>query len=286
MDLILGKLPAIADPRNRTIRLSSIYLKELLPELPSRFNIDAQLGGIDDDRWFMNDQYGCCVIAGQAHSIFRFEKYEFGSQPVITDEAVKAEYLRQTGGLDTGLYMLNSIKEWRNTGWRVNGLHHNIHAFASVEWEDHNQVKYCIYLLNGPQAGMRVYQKDMDLFEANQPWELTGHDGAYKGGHAIYLHRYSPDGVWCMTWGRSQFMTWDFLDARFDENYGIVDDKTTADSALDVDKLDGYLAEIASEDDEESDCFIANTAVNGLNLLAKAAWWSRTYVPKPRRRRW
>ena len=65
---------------------------------------------------------------------------------------------------------------------------------------------------------------------------------------------YSQDGVWCMTWGRKQFMTWDFWDARVDECYAIVDNKNDwmgDDSPVDVDKLDAYLEEITGQKEDE-----------------------------------
>jgi len=305
--LRFGKLPKRID--KRTIQLKSILKTEELPELPESYDIDSALGGIDDDRMFNNDTLGCCVIAAQAHDIFRKEKSEIGAQPEITDEAVKAEYLNQTGGLDTGLVMLDSLKKWRK-GWQINEMLHKIYAFAEVDRLDHNDVKYCIYLLNGCEFGMMLYQTDINQFKAGEIWDLTDNDGMFRDGHGVYTYRYNvadkqvikkkqgkqlvskvlgytKDGLWCMTWAKRQFMTWDFWDKRIDEAYGIVDDKDSADSALDVDKLQHYLDLIAEggNPNEESSCWVAKLYVGFGNGIAKHILHCDTRLPAPVRLR-
>ena len=258
--LKLGKLPAKYD--KRTIKLSSILRKKLLPELPKTYNLDVALGGIDDNRMFGNDKYGDCVIAARAHQTLRFEKYEQGIQPFISDEEVIDQYFDETGGLDSGLYLLLSLRQWRKEGWKVGGQTYTIYAFASVNWKKHNEVKHCIHLLGGVNFGMLVYQTDIDQFNASEDWHLTGNDGALQGGHGVYAYAYGYDdqGIVCMTWGKRQRMTWDFWDKRVDEAYGIVDnrDEWIEDSPVYIVKLDGYLAEITGEYDEEpSECPVA-----------------------------
>lgn len=257
MEFIPGKLkPKIDD---RTIRLSSIIRKELLPPLPEYYDLDEALGGIDNNRMFLNDLYGCCVISARAHQTFRFEKFEQGTQIEIADQEVKDQYFKETGGGDWGLILLNSLKSWRKEGWPIGDWIYNIYAFASVDWKDHDEVKHCIHLLGGVNFGMRVYQKDMDQFNAGEPWELTGDNGNYLGGHGVYLHDfgYDADGITCTTWGQRQVMSWPFWDNRIDEAYGIVDNRNDwmgNDSPVDVIKLDGYLKEIAGNGVEPPGC--------------------------------
>jgi len=257
IDLKLGKLPAKIDAR--TIRLSSIIKKELLPPLPSSYDVDEALGGIDNNRMFANDQYGNCVIAAQAHQTFRFEKFEQGTQIDITDQEVIDEYFEQTGGADRGLILLLSLNKWRNAGWPVGGKNYTIYAFASVDWKNHDEVRHCIHLLGGVNLGMRVYQKDIDQFNADEPWHLTGNDGEFRGGHGVYLHVYEADelGITCTTWGRQQPMSWEFWDARVDEAYGIVDNRNAwmgEASPLDVELLDYYLEQISGNGGEPQGC--------------------------------
>jgi len=256
-ELKFGKLPPKID--ERTIRLSSIIKRELLPPLPERYDVDEALNGIDDNRMFANDKYGCCVISAQAHQTFRFEKFEQGKQIDITDQEVVDEYFEQTGGADRGLILLLSLKHWRNSGWLVGGRNYTIYAFASVDWKNHDEVCHCIHLLRGVDLGMNVYQKDIDQFNADEPWHLTGNDGELRGGHGIYLQNYERDdiGITCTTWGRKQPMTWDFWDARVDEAYGIVDNRNEwmgDDSPVDVEEMDRQLKEITGNGGEPQGC--------------------------------
>lgn len=164
------------------------------------------------------------------------------------------------------------MKDWRNDGWPVSGKIYTIYAFASVDWKDHDEAKHCIHLLGGVNLGIRVYQKDLEQFRAGEPWSLTGDNGDYKGGHGIYVFEYDNEGVTCMTWGKRQFMTWDFWDARVDEAYGIVDnrDEWLGDkSPVDVEKLDGYLQEITEGRGEGSTCPIAQSIAGFCNFGAR-----------------
>jgi hypothetical protein len=270
MDYKLGKLPAKVD--KRTIKLSSVIRKKFLPELPPTYDIDFGLGGINDQRMFGNDQYGCCVISARAHQTLRFEKYEAGVQPKITDQEVINQYLKETGGPDTGLYLLESLKSWRKSGWAIGDKTYNIYAFASINWKDHEEVKRCIHLLGGVNFGMLVFERDIEQFEAGEGWELTPYSGSLEGGHGVYAYAYgyNDDGITCMTWGKRQYMSWDFWDARVDEAYGIVDNRNewVEDSPVDVAKLDNYLNEITS-DEVDSTCHFANGICNVLNSCSK-----------------
>ena len=273
MELKLGKLPAKIDAR--TIQLKDILRLKLLPDLPSSYNIDEALGGIEDDRMFANDKYGDCVIAARAHQTLRFEKFEQEVLLPITDQEVIDQYFKESGGLDSGLYLLDSLKEWRKNGWTVGGKVYTIYAFASVDWKDHDEVKHCIHLLGGINFGMKVYQRDIDQFNAGESWHLTGEDGSYKGGHGVYDYEFidaDDNGVTCMTWGKRQRITWDFWDARIDEAYGIVDnrDEWLGDgSPVDVEKLDGYLKEITAGNEPESTCPFARGYAGFGNLIAR-----------------
>jgi hypothetical protein len=250
-----------------------------LPELPLVYD-NHEVYGIVDDFMFANDEHGCCVISSRGHHTLVFEGYEQEKQIEITDQEIKDEYFEQTGGRDTGLILLTSINDWRNDGWPVGGRNYTIYAFASVDWLDHDEVKHCIHLLGGVNLGMKVYQTDLDQFDAGEGWHLTGSNGQFKGRHGIYAYRYrdinngiesvqypdsskvvsySQDGVWVMTWGKGQFMTWDFFDARIDEAYGIVDNRNKwmgDDSPVDVKRLDAYLQKITEGRGGNSGCAI------------------------------
>jgi hypothetical protein len=248
----------------RTIPFTSLLRLTLLPTLDSFYSVDQKLSGINDDFMFGNDQYGDCVVAMAAHGTLRFEKFEQRRQISITAEEVIKEYLRQTGGPDIGLNMLESLKDWRKHGLTFDGKLYKIHAFSSVDQQDLNQVRYCIMLLRGIFFAMRVFTTDIDQFRNGEVWHLTGHDGANEGGHGVYGYLYNvggpaqsiklspgdrtldlvPSGSWeapegttginygaaidtfeLMTWGVRQKMTADFWKTRVLEAYGVIDDR-------------------------------------------------------------
>ncbi len=267
--LYLGKLPAKID--KRTIRLSSILKPKKLPELPPAYDLDYVLG-VDDNFMYANDEFGCCVISARAHQTLRFEAFETGTQPFISDNEVVSQYLKESGGEDKGLYLLDSLKSWRNEGWKVGDKTYNIYAFASVNWRNHTEVKHCIHLLGGLNFGMMVYQRDMEQFDTGQDWELRAYSGMPLGGHAVYSYAYgyNDDGLMCMTWGKRQRMSWDFFDVRLDECFGIVDNRNDwlEDSPIDVKLLDSYLQQVTC-DVEPSTCAFAQGGCKVLNYGAE-----------------
>jgi hypothetical protein len=63
MPLMLGKLPPKDD--TRTIKLVNVLKVGLLPPLPVSFDVDANLQTpMVDNRMYLNDIYGDCVVAG------------------------------------------------------------------------------------------------------------------------------------------------------------------------------------------------------------------------------
>lgn len=269
MNLRLGKLPAKLD--KRTILLENILRLRVLPPTPEAYDID-RMWGVYDNKMFANDSLGCCVISSRAHQTLRFEKFEQSKLIDIKDDEVIQEYFRESGGLDTGLYMLDSLKHWRNDGWEIGNDIYSIYAFASVDYCDIEAVKQCIHLLGGVNLGMILFQNDMEQFEAGKDWALTPTPGKLLGGHAIYLCAYDKDSVTCMTWGKRQRMSWDFLIGRSDEAYGIVDNRDDwlgNDSPVDINKLDGYLDEITGNE-EPSNCQFSKVVCSGLNACYKA----------------
>jgi len=210
MELKLGKKPARKD--TRTLKLSTIL--KALPPIPPTFDIDAQYPGFVDDNMYLNDTYGDCVIAGRGHATLRFERFEQGKIIPIGDSDISTEYFKETGGGDTGLVMLDSLNEWRQTGWKAANETYKIHAFASVDWTNHIEVMAAIYLMEGIYLGFQVPQSALDQFKAKHVWDVVPDDGGIQGGHCIYtlayitITGYNAVGPVCMTWGKRQQMTW------------------------------------------------------------------------------
>jgi hypothetical protein len=211
---------------------------------------------------FLNDKYGDCVIAATANMTRNFENFEQGKDPAITDADVKTQYFKETGGADAGLVELDHLNTWRKSGFLAGGKVYTIHGFASVDWKNHDEVKYCIYLLNGIFLGLALpitAQSQTDLWTVVDP-ALQGNSAPGSWGYHAVIGQAYPSGttpppplpppkpgcipgskLLCLfapkpravaytvtgpvilTWGKRAVVTWDWWDAYVDEAYGIVD---------------------------------------------------------------
>jgi len=235
----LGKASAKKDKRN----LKFATLLKAAP-LPSSYDFDTSHAGIPTPM-FSNDVHGDCVIAGRAHQTLRFEDIEQGSVLMITDKQVLKEYFKETGGPDTGLVVLDSIKLWRSKGWKLGKKTYKIQAFSEVDFKNHNQVRQAIYSDVGIGLGVQLPNSAKSQIQTGQPWDVaTGPDakpGSW-GGHYIFVPGYTPAGPVCVTWGRKQQITWAWLDKYCDEAYAIFDAKDTFKKAMiDKTKIKSFL---------------------------------------------
>jgi hypothetical protein len=236
----LGRLPEKKDAR--TIKFKNILNKKAIPD---SFDVDSKYPSLVDNRMFMNDKYGCCVISGRAHQTLRFEEFEQKQLINILDEEVKNQYFSETGGADSGLVMVSSLNAWRK-GWKVGDKTYNIFAYARINENDHEEVKACTYLLNGVYLALGVPQSAMDQWANSQTWEVIQNDGGIVGGHCVYMVAYNSIGPVVVTWGARKQMTWAFWDKYVDEVYGIIDNQNSwqEGSPVDVVALNKYLSDI------------------------------------------
>ena len=256
-DMKLGKREAVYD--KRTLRMETVFRK--LPPPPASWDVDRALGLAIPTPMYANDKYGDCVIAGRAHQTLRFEGLEQNRVLPITDKDVVDEYFIQSGGKDTGLYLLESLKDWRHDGWPVTTeiktsrkilclplatkkiqKTYTIYAFGSIEPVNHSSVKSCIHLLSGLYTGILLPNsaRGQKVWDADENAE--GKPGSW-GGHCVYIVAYDSDYLTCVTWGDKQKMTWAFLDKYCDEAFGVVDNKNRwqENSPIDVELLESYL---------------------------------------------
>jgi hypothetical protein len=220
----LGKADAKKDTRN----LKFATLLKGAPKLPDSYDFDTTHPGIPTPM-FANDTLGDCVIAGRAHQTLRFEDIEQGSVLMISDKDVTREYFKETGGPDTGLIVLDSLNRWRQKGWKVGKKkNYKIKAYAEVDYTDRDQVLQAIYSDVGIGIGVQLPSDAKQQILTGQPWDVTSGPGSVKGswgGHYVLLPGYTPDGPVCVTWGRKQQITWDWLEKYCDEAYAIFDAK-------------------------------------------------------------
>jgi hypothetical protein len=238
----LGKAPAKKDARN----LKFAAILKAPPKLPAEFDFDLKHTGIPLPM-FANDDLGCCVISGRAHQTLRFEDLEQGTVITIIDDEVKEEYFAETGGDDTGLVVLDSLKLWRKKGWTAAQQHLNIQAFAQINQTNHSEVKKAIFLDIGVGLGLSLPKSAQAQIQAGKPWDVVSGPGSKPnswGGHYVLSPGYTKRGPVCVTWGQKQQITWAFIDKYCDEAYAIFDAINTAKmkAAFDVKKINSFLA--------------------------------------------
>ncbi|MBW8888467.1 MAG: hypothetical protein JF616_11985 [Fibrobacteres bacterium] len=238
----LGKADAKRDDRN----LLFATLLRAPAKLPDEYDFDLRHTGIPMPM-FANDKYGCCVIAGRAHQTLRFELLEAKSKLAITDKQVLAEYLKESGGKDSGLVVLDSLKAWRSHGWKAAGSTYKIQAFSEVAPKQHNLVKQAVYMDVGVGLGLSLPVSAQAQMQSGKPWDVVGGKNGARGswgGHYVFVPGYTKKGPVCVTWGAKRQMTWAFFDKYCDEAYAIIDAVDTAKkkAALDTAKLKAFLA--------------------------------------------
>ena len=237
----LGKAAAKPDARN----FMFAQLVKAKPKLPAEYDFDIKHQGIATPM-FANDEYGCCVISGRAHQTLRFELIEQKAELSITDKEVVAEYLKQTGGVDSGLIVLDSLKLWRKKGWKAAKQNYKVRAFSEILPSDRTSMKQAVFMDVGVGLGLSLPLSAQDQIQAGKPWDVVPGAKARPnswGGHYVYVPGYTKKGPVCVTWGRKQQITWAFIDKYCDEAYAIIDDVNSfkKKQALDSGKLKEFL---------------------------------------------
>jgi hypothetical protein len=245
LKLRTGKLAVKKDPR--TLKLADV-LDVPAVSFPDSFDVDTEFPEIAANPipMFLNNQFGCCVMSGRAHQTLRFEFVEQGKLLDITDNEIQRQYFNETGGADSGLVVLDSLKSWRNDGWRAGGRKYQIHLFAQINQHDEAEVKASIFMKVGIGLGIRLPSNYEEVFHSGREW-----DGSLKGRnenrHYVLATGYTPDGLTFITWAARRFMTWQYVERNCDEAYAVVDDLDnfdTDDSALDVATARDFLDDL------------------------------------------
>lgn len=161
-----------------------------------------------------NDQYGCCTMAEAAH--LRTAWSAFIGKHVITAAAdVVKEYLKLSGGQDTGLVVLDVLNAWHKAGF----FGEKILAFVKLDHKNHVHVRQAMQYFGGVYSGFQVQANCMKDFDAGKTWtpgKLT------NDGHAVPALDYDPHTVSVLTWAAVQKGTWAWWDKCVDEAYAII----------------------------------------------------------------
>lgn len=251
-DFKLGKLEYKHDPLTLTMA------RFLLPEihLPKAYDHDKGRRPFPLNMWG-NDEWGDCVVAGEANHLLRLERAEQRRTISLTNQDVIDRYKGLTGAVspgdanDVGLVILEAMRNWRNTGWQVGKRNYSIDAYGELDTNDPEQLRMAIYVLHGvhlgfwlPLAARRMTQEGI--------WDYSGQTGpewepGSWGGHLVYSKAFTTSTLEVLTWEMKVRVTNDFIRKYADEAWAVVDsfDSWRVKQTIDVAALVKALQQIS-----------------------------------------
>lgn len=240
-------------PDYRTLKLAEL-LAPVQYTVPNVFDLDAGRRPMPLGLWG-NDRFGDCVFVADANQLVRIERLDTRSTVPVTTEMVVGAYQAGTGCQspgdehDTGYEMIQRQRE-RRAGWALpvyrGGRTYSIDAFGALP-NDGETLRAAAFLLGGIQLGLSLPMSAADQINADQQWDVVQGARAQPGswgGHAVYVKHYDQGGMWCITWGREQYMTNAFIETYADEHWAQVDKIDSHRRYLDQQKLRDYLANL------------------------------------------
>lgn len=256
----LGKQGYVHD--DRTVMLARFAKAGIW--VPDKYDFDKGRAKFPVRMWG-NNAWGDCVIAGRCNHLLRLERIEQRRTIALYDDDAVNEYKRMTGAEqpedanDTGLVVLDAMREWKNTGMPTDGRkgiraarNFTIAAYGELEPQDHQQLKMGVYAMHGIHMGFWLPVAAQRM-TGNGVWDYNGEAGGEWqpgswGGHLVYSKAYDKDGVEILTWGQKVKVTWNFIDKYCDEAWAVVDsfDTWRTKQIIDVAALIKKLTEITS----------------------------------------
>jgi hypothetical protein len=247
-DHTLMKLGRKAVKRDsRTLALAPYLLSSLAPAPPAR----DWTGGQTEWGMMLNDQLGCCTIAGVAHAVQVWTR-NAGSEVTLADVDIRSYYSAWDGyvvgneATDNGGIELDVLTEWRNLG--LSG--HKLIGFADPAYSNLEEVRQAINLFGGVYIGLGLplSAQTQDVWDVAVHSFPTSQKGSW-GGHAVFVPAYDEEGFTCITWGALKRMTTAFWVNYCDEAHALfgqdwINTGGQAPSGFDVDQLTADLAEI------------------------------------------
>jgi hypothetical protein len=212
------KPPAKRDPR--TLRFEDFHKADRAITAPT-----SKYWG-NGIPWGMlgNDQYGDCAEAAGMHGAQLWRDRAGFSKAALVPTAAQtlAAYSAITGfnpnnpNSDNGTVLTDALNYWRKTGF--DGV--QIDAYASVTPKNTLDAKGAVADFGGLYIGVELPLTAQDQFPGT--WSVVPGAGSAArswGGHCIYVTGYDAHGLYAVTWGAIQAMTWDWFETYCDEAY-------------------------------------------------------------------
>ncbi len=212
-EIRLGKKPARHDPR--TIAYATYRTGLATPPASAQWGEGLTYASLG------NNQYGDCVEAGYAHQI-QIWGDQAGHPFAPTDAEALAAYSALTGfnpadpSTDKGTDMLTALGYWKSTGLAGQ----KITAYATLNPLSRAEISEAIAWYGGAYIGLQMPLSAQS--QIGSEWTVTTGSNAVAGswgGHCVPICGYDANGLWCVTWGALQIMTWEFFTTYCDEAF-------------------------------------------------------------------
>jgi hypothetical protein len=221
-----GRLPRARNPR--VPHMSALLAGRTISPPPATCNYTAILP--PDLGMMGNNSLGDCTCAALGHAL---QVWTANANPPIDTEPdaniialysgacgyVAGQPNTDQGGVEQDVLqyaMLSGIP----TGADGSGRH-RITAYVEVDPRNQADVELAIFDFGLSYIGFSV--PDFAMSSVGQLWDVQPGTANIVGGHAVILAAYDSVGPTCITWGKTQKMTWAFFQAFTDEAYAIAD---------------------------------------------------------------
>ena len=213
---IVGKLGKLAPHRPDGLHMLAFYQTNPLPAAPESVEVPK----VNDWGMLANDKYGDCTFAGIVHARMANAAVLGIEETFPASEEVVAAYLQYTQGQDAGAVEADLLKYWQTNGLFGSKLA----AFAPTDHADFDELRSVIDSYGFIYIGIQLPVTFQQQFISGQPWALTGTpaDQQIEGGHCVILVGYDKDHAQCITWGKVQQITWEWLRSYMEESWAII----------------------------------------------------------------
>ena len=181
----------------------------------------------------MNDRLGCCTCSTAGHMIQTWTA-QAHNEVTVPDAAILAAYEAVGGYIpgndstDNGARITDLLNYFRDVG--IGG--HKISAWAEVNITQ-QRIQQAVYLFDAVDVGLELPISCQSQIGLDKTWDIVDYNvtgdaapGTW-GGHSVPVVKYDPTGLWCVTWGQLQKMSWQWFMYYTDECYAAIstDDK-------------------------------------------------------------
>lgn len=248
----LGKKPYIPSKKDLLYRN---YRGVTLPPIPKSFGHQSLVSN-----WGMlgNDNVGDCVIAGADHETMLWTaegstEASFTVANAISDYSAITGYNPSDPNTDQGTDVRTALQYRRNTGMiDASGKRHKIAAYLLLDQSNLlKELLEATYLFSAVGIGINFPDSAMEQFNNGQPWSVV-QGSQIEGGHYVPVVGYDGTYIYCVTWGKIQKMTVDFLTTYCEEAWAIlsqefINGKGVSPEGFNLSQLQADLAAISSK---------------------------------------